>query len=217
MVVVIPQFVDMFAQNGVELPLLTRALLAVSDFFINRWYILAGAAAGATAGFRAWKATPAGAYMYGLIILKLPIVGKLMKQVYAARYARTISSMQAVGVDLPKAVSVTAKVILNKAIEKDLLASIDALNKGEPLSRQLEKINHFPVMINYITKLGEASGAMEELLGQIADFYDEESDTAISALTAMMEPLMIIVMAGIVVPVIMAIMTPMYQMYEQLM
>ena len=217
MLVVLPIFADMYADAGTALPALTQALLDVSDFMANRWYVIAGVIIAIVIGFKAWKSTDMGNTAFNKFKLKIPVVKKLIAKIYAARFSRTLASLGSAGVPLTTSLVVTARSVLNRHVEKELYKTVEGINRGELLSVQLERMGLLPPMIVYMVRLGEETGTMDDLLMQAADYYDEEAETAMAALTAMLEPLLIIVMAIIVVPILMAVLMPMFDMAGMMM
>lgn len=214
MVGVIPQFVKLFEQNNTSLPMITQILVTISDFTRQRWYILVTVVVVAILGFNFMLSSRKGRVAFDKFRLNLPIVSKMLKIIYAARYAQMLSSMNMAGVPLGKALGVTARSIGNAFIEEGLYEVSAAVNEGERLSTQLVKLGMLPLMLIHLTRLGEESGTMDELLDQAADFYDNESESAIQALTSLLEPLMIVIMAIILVPVLLGILLPIFNMYQ---
>jgi type IV pilus assembly protein PilC len=214
MVVVIPQFRTLFDQNNAELPGLTVLMITISDAFRYYWYIILGVAAAIVVGVKMWLSSPPGRLAFDRFKLKMPVVGKLLVKVYAARYSRTFSSLTSAGVPLIEAIRVTARSIINRHIEEELYEVANAVNRGEGLSGPLDKIEALPKTVVYMTRIGEESGTMSELLGRIADMYDDEAETALQALTALMEPAMIILMALIILPIVLAVILPVFSMYQ---
>jgi type IV pilus assembly protein PilC len=217
MVFVIPNFVGMYDMRGGELPKPTQILMSVSDFFIYRWYVLLLVVGGLVVGFRAWLSTDLGRTAFDTFKFHIPAVKKLLNKVYAARFSRTLSSLSATGVSLPVALTVTARSIINRKMEKELYKVVDGINRGEELSTLLERMTLLPDMVVYLTRLGEESGTMDTLLHQASEFYDEEADATLSALMALLEPALIIFMAMVVVPILIAVLLPMLGMYDMLM
>jgi type IV pilus assembly protein PilC len=213
LVFVIPQFAQLYADNNAELPMFTQLLLGASDFMVNYWYIFAGLIVLFSLAFHAWISTDGGRTKFDQIKIKIPAVKKLMLRVYASRFARSLSAFIMAGVPMTKGLEVTARSISNRYIEKQLYGVVEGVTQGKELSSELESIAVFPSMIVYLTKLGEESGTLDELMTQAADYFDNESESSISALTALMEPLLIIVMAAIVIPIIVAIILPVFNMY----
>jgi type IV pilus assembly protein PilC len=214
MLFVIPQFVSLFEQNDTALPLITQILVSMSDFFRSRWYVVLGVVLAFVVGFNFMLASRKGRIAFDKFRLELPIVAKMLKVIYASRYAQMLSSMNMAGVPLGTALGVTARSIGNAYIEQGLYEVSQAVNEGERLSTQLVKLGMLPLMLVHLTRLGEESGTMDELLDQAADFYDSESESAIQALTSLLEPLMIVIMAIILVPVLLGILLPIFNMYQ---
>ena len=214
LVFVIPQFTALYENNDAALPMFTQLLLGASDFVVNYWYFFAGAIVLFVLAFHAWKSTPAGGVAFDKFKLKVPGVKKLMLRVYASRFARSLSSFLMAGVPMTRGLEVTARAISNKYVEQKLYKVSEGITQGGELSAELDAIKVFPPMIVYLTKLGEESGTLDELLLQASDYFDDESETAISALVSLLEPLMIVIMAAIVIPIIVAIILPVFNMYN---
>lgn len=214
LVFVIPSFVGMYESSGAELPGITRMLVNLSDFVVARWYIILLVIAAIAVAVKIWLDSDRGRTAFDRFKLRVPVVGKLLTKVYAARYSRTLSSLSAAGVPLVHSLNVTARSLTNRYMEKDMYKVVEAVNRGEELSGLLERMGSLPPMIVYMTRLGEESGTMDELLSKAADFYDEESDSALQAITALLEPLMIILMAVIILPVLLAVLLPVFNMYN---
>jgi len=211
---VIPQFATLYESASADLPMLTQILINISEFVTNYWYITFGVILIAVVGTKLFLSTDYGRTKFDAIKLRFPVIKKLIAKIYASRYARTLSSLNTAGVPLIESLNVTARSIANRFIEKKLYSVIDEVVRGEPLSVPLERADVMPPMIVYMTKLGEESGMMDSLLEQTADFYDHESEIAIQTLTSILEPGMIIVMAAIIVPVIFAIILPVFNMHN---
>jgi len=214
LVFVIPQFTKLYEDNSAELPMFTQVLLNVSDFVVNYWYFFAIGITVIALTFYAWVSTDGGRTKFDKLKIRIPALKKLMLRVYASRYARSLSAFIMAGIPVTKGLEVTARSISNRYIEKQLYEVIKGITQGKVLSTELGTAAIFPSMIVYLTKLGEESGTLDELMAQAADYFDNESDTAISALVALLEPLMIIIMAAIVAPIIIAIILPVFNMYN---
>jgi len=217
LVFVVPAFSGMYADAGGELPAFTQALLGLSGFLQSYWYIVLLIAVGLVASFRIWLKTDAGRTAFDRLKFKMPVVNRLLNKIYAARFARTLSSLTATGVSLPNALNVTARSVVNRVMEKALYGVVDSINRGEELSACLERMDLLPDMIVYLTRLGEESGTLDTLLSQAADFFDDESDSALTAMMAMLEPMLILIMAAVVIPILLGVVQPMFGMFEMLM
>lgn len=216
MVVVIPNFESLFQQLNSELPAITVAVRDCSDFIIHKWYLLVAAIVVIVIGINVYRQTPSGETLFAKLALKLPIFGDLKIKTYSTRYARTISTLLSAGVPLIEALEVTAKTIENKLIREALLQAKDEVARGVPLSQPLKECGLFPPMVCHMTKIGEETGNIEDMLERLADYYDEEVEVATQSLTAAMEPMIIVVLAVVVCILIAAIMTPMLQMYKDM-
>jgi len=214
---VVPQFAQMYEDAGADLPVLTRMLMSMSDFILTRWYVIIAVVAGVMGGSKYVLSLDGPRTLYDAYKLDMPMLGKFIRKIYAARFSRTYSALSLAGVPVTKAISITARTVLNKHIEKSLYEVVEALQQGSRLSSQLEKIAVFPTMLTYVVKIGEESGTMDELLLKTADFFDDEADTAISALISLMEPTLIILLAAVVLPVLLGILMPLFGMFEHLM
>lgn len=213
LVIVIPTFVDMFNDMGLELPLTTRMLIGASDFIINRWYILLSVIVAFIAGFIYYSKSEIGKITLSGIKLKMPILGKMTTKVVASRFSRTMSTLLASGLPLLESLQIVAKVVDNYKVEQGLLHARDQVSKGMPLSKPIDDMGIFPPMITHMVRIGENTGQLEPILNKVADFYDSEVETAVSQLTTMLEPIIIVFLAVVVGFVVISIIQPMFQMY----
>lgn len=209
MTVIVPQFTSTFGELGAELPGITKAVMGVSDFIMQKWWIVLLIVAVVVAFITGFKKTERGAYLFGQLGLKAPLFGNLSVKSAAARLTRTLSTLVASGMSLVEAIHITAKIMTNEVVKQALLKAEQDVMQGIPLSVPLKESEVFPPMVPQMVKIGEETGSMEDMLSKIADYYDEEVEMATQSLMAAMEPLIIIVMAGVVVPIILAIMLPM--------
>lgn len=213
---VIPSFTSMFADMDMELPSITKAVMAASDFMMARWYIVVAVIVGVVLLFKWFKSTDYGEMLFAKIGLKLPMFGQLTVKTASARFARTISTLLAAGISLVDAVEITANIMDNRVVKDALLACKEEIVQGVPISVPLKNCGLFPPMVYQMAKIGEESGDMEGLLEKLADYYEEEVEMATQSLMAAMEPLIIIVLAGIVGVLVGAVMAPMASMYSGL-
>ncbi len=210
---VIPRYMVMFNDLGAELPAITLAVVAMSDFIINYWYILLLIVAGAVIGIKIYSKTNSGRRLLGSIVLKIPIVGDLSTKTASARFARTMSTMLAAGISLDEAIDITAGTMGNAVMQDALRDCRAEVMQGVSLSHPLEDSGYFPPMVYQMTRIGEEAGDMEGLLTKLAEYYEEEVEMATQSLMAAMEPMIIIVLALIVGFLVMAVMAPMISMY----
>ena len=213
---VIPSFTSMFADMDMELPGITKAVMAASDFMMQRWYLVIAVIVAIVFLFKWFKSTNFGELLFAKAGLKMPLFGQLTVKTSSARFARTISTLLAAGISLVDAVEITANVMENRIVKEALLACKDEIVQGIPISVPLKDCGLFPPMVYQMAKIGEEAGDMEGLLEKLADYYEEEVEMATQSLMAAMEPLIIIVLAGIVGVLVGAVMAPMASMYTGL-
>ena len=212
---VIPGFMDMFADMDMEMPPITLAVMSVSDFVVNRWYIILGVIALIALGWFVFTNSFTGKMFFAKVKLKLPLVGKLTQKTASARITRTLGTLIAAGIPLIEAVDITARTMDNLVIKKLLMESKEEVARGVPLSVPIRSSGIFPPMVTHMMKIGEETGSMEDMLNKIADYYDEEVEVSTQTLTAAMEPIIIVFLALVVGGLILAIMQPMFSMYDQ--
>jgi type IV pilus assembly protein PilC len=213
---VIPSFMSMFEDMNMEMPALTLAIMDMSDFVVTRWYVILAVIVVIILGFTAFKSSQTGRYFFAKVSLKIPIFGKINIKTACARFTRTLSTLLASGIPLMEAIDITARTIDNLVVKKVLMSSKEEVARGVPLSVPLLASHIFPPMVYHMTKIGEETGSMEKMLTTVADYYDEEVEEATSSLAAAMDPIIIIVLAIIVGTLVMAMMQPMFSMYDQL-
>ena len=213
MTVIVPNFTGTFDEIGAELPAITKAVMGVSDFIVNKWFIMLAIIIAVVAGIIGIKKTERGAYFFGQLGLKAPLFGNLTVKSAAARLTRTLSTLVASGMSLVEAIHITAKIMTNEVVKQAMFKAEQDVMQGVPLSTPIMESEVFPAMVPQMIKIGEETGSMEEMLSKIADYYDEEVEMATEALVAAMEPLIIIVMAGTVLPIILAVLMPMFSLY----
>lgn len=212
--VVIPNYVTMFADLGTDLPGITKAVMAASNFIQNYWFILVPLVVGIVVGVKAFSATDTGKHFFGKIAIKLPLTKDLVVKSASAQMARTLSTLLGSGVPLIEAVDIVSGTMTNIYFKEALEDAKDEITIGQPLSRPLERCGLFPPMVYHMTRIGEETGNTEDMLNKLADYYEEEVEMAVQTLMAAMEPLIIVVMAAIVSVLIAACMAPMVAMYQ---
>lgn len=211
---VIPQFSQMFDDLGSELPAATQMLVNLSNFLQHKWYILVIIVAAIVFGLKAFGKTEPGSLMYAKIGIKFPLFGNLTIKSAAATFSRTMATLMASGISLIDAVEQIAKMINNRIIREALLDAKTQIAKGVPLSKPLRDCGIFPPMLPQMTKIGEETGNIEDMMDKVADYYEMEVNDATDALTAAMEPLIIVIMGVVVGGIVMAIYSPMLSMYD---
>lgn len=211
---VIPQFSQMFDDLGSELPAATQMLVNLSNFLQHKWYILVIIVVAIVFGLKAFGKTEPGSLMYAKIGIKFPLFGNLTIKSAAATFSRTMATLMASGISLIDAVEQVAKMINNRIIREALLDAKTQIAKGVPLSKPLRDCGIFPPMLPQMTKIGEETGNIEDMMDKVADYYEMEVNDATDALTAAMEPLIIVIMGVVVGGIVMAIYSPMLSMYD---
>lgn len=214
MVGVIPQFAEMFKDLGSELPAATQLLINFSDFLREKWLLVIVIVAVVIFGFKAFGKTEAGSLLYAKIGMKAPLFGNLTIKSSAATFSRTMATLMASGISLIDAVEQVAKMINNRIIREALMDAKVQVSKGVPLSKPLRDCGIFPPMLPQMTKIGEETGNIEDMMDKVADYYEMEVNDATDALTAAMEPMIIVVMGVVVGGIVMAIYSPMLSMYD---
>ncbi len=214
LVKVIPSYTDMFDDLGTELPKITQMVVAASDFIIAYWFILLPVIIAIVLGLKAWFKTDSGQLAFSTFQLKVPAIKNLVIKSACSSLARTLSTLLAAGVGLTDAVGIVSDTMTNVLVRDALRFSRDEVMKGVPLSEPIEDSGLFPPMLYHMMRIGEEAGNSEEMLTKLADYYDEEVEMATQSLMALMEPAIILVLAGVVGVLIGAIMAPMLAMYQ---
>ena len=214
LVKVVPSFQETFDQAGGSLPGITLAVVAISNFLIAKWPFFIGGVIALVVAIRMFMKTDQGAVFFGTIAMKAPIFGNLTIKSASARLTRTLSTLMASGIPMVAAIEIVAKLMSNRLVQVAVEDAKNEVERGVALSQPLEDSGVFPPLLCHMTRIGEETGNMEEMLEKVADYYDEEVEAATQAVTAIMEPLIIILMAAIVVPIMLAIMAPMMSIYS---
>ena len=213
---VMPTFIQMFDENGVELPWLTRALLATSDFMTSQYLLIIATLFLAVFGYRMYAKTDHGKYTLSQMKLSIPILKPLNQKMIVSRFTRTLSTLLSSGIPLAQSIHIVSEVVQNKVAEQALQSVREELVKGEGLSGPILETKIFPPMLSSMIHIGEETGSLDDILAKTADFYDDELEAQIQATTALIEPLLIVVMGIIIATIVLAIMIPMFQMYTQI-
>lgn len=213
---VIPQFKSMFDDLGSDLPAFTKAALALSDSLQNTWYIWLIGIAVLILAYKLYVRTPNGSRVVAALKLKIPVFGSLSVKTACARFSRTLSTLMASGMPLIDSINICAKVLDNVLYKDALVETSRQVERGVSLTTPLEKSGLFPNMVIHMISIGEETGSMEEMLTNVADYYDEEVEMTTQQATALMEPIIIIIMALVVCALIAVIYGPMVQLYSDL-
>src|SRR5215212_3666953 len=213
---VIPTFAQLFAGLGAQLPLPTRIVIAASDGIVAYGWILVVAAGAAGYGLTSYYATNNGRRMIDRIMLKMPVLGDILRKVAVARFCRTLSTLLSSGVPILDGLDITARTSGNAIIEDAILLTRTGIERGETISGPLKETNVFPSMVTQMINVGETTGALDAMLAKIADFYEEEVDTAVAGLLTLMEPIMIAVLGGVVGGIVIAMYMPIFDLISKM-
>lgn len=214
---VVPIFATLFAGLGVNLPLPTRIVIGLSNFIGSIFGLLIFVALiGAVIALKVWYGTPAGRMAIDGILLKLPLIGLLLRKIAVARFTRTLGTLISSGVPILEGLDITARTAGNAVIEKALLQVRKALEAGRNLSEPLNESGVFPGMVTQMIGVGEQTGAMDAMLQKIADFYEDEVDAAVKDLLAAMEPMMIVFLGLVVGGIVISMYLPLFSLIGQL-
>ncbi len=213
MVVVVPMLASLFAESGQRLPLPTRIVITISNF-LKGWggLVLFGAIVGFIVGIVQWRKTERGLKTTDAIALKMPVFGDLIRKVSVAKFTRTLGTLLTSGVPILEGLMIVARTAGNKIVEEAILTTRQSVSEGKTLADPLTKSKVFPPMVTQMISVGEATGALDNMLSKIADFYDDEVDSAVATLTSLLEPMLMIFLGTTVGFVIVAMYMPIFQM-----
>jgi type IV pilus assembly protein PilC len=209
----VPVFTGIFKDLGGSLPTLTQYVVTMSDFLKNDWFIVFPGMGISLFSFKRWKKTPAGKAKWDAFTLKVPMkIGDVVLKVCMARFSRTLSTLIAAGVDIIKALEITGQTAGNAVVEDALRVVRERVHEGVPIAQPLVENAVFPPMVAQMVKVGEETGELDKMLAKIADFYEEEVDASIQALTSIIEPIMMIGVGLMVGVIIISMYLPMFKM-----
>jgi type IV pilus assembly protein PilC len=214
---VVPIFATLFAGLGVDLPLPTKIVIGMSNFVgsIFGLLIVVGIVAGIF-GLKIWYGTPQGRYFLDSVILKLPVLGILMRKIAVARFTRTLGTLISSGVPILEGLDITARTSGNAVVEKALFQVRRSLEEGKSLTEPLKESAVFPGMVTQMIAVGEQTGAMDAMLQKIADFYEDEVDVAVKDLLTALEPIMIVFLGIVVGGVVISMYLPLFTLIGKL-
>ena len=213
---VIPVFAQLFAGLGGELPFLTRAVVGASNFLGRFFPLIIAAIVLIYMAIKRYHKTERGRRVIDGFLLKLPVVGMLVRKIAVARFCRTLSTLTASGVPILDGLEITAKTSGNAIVEDAIMAVRKSVEEGKTISGPLAETKVFPPMVVQMVNVGEQTGALDQMLSKIADFYEEEVDTAVAGLMKLLEPVMIVVLGGIIGTIVTAMYMPMYAILQKI-
>lgn len=217
LIFIIPTFAKMFSDFGGTLPLPTRIVMGLSGFLRGQWYLLAAVAAASVYGFRRYRKTEAGCLKIDRTLLKIPAVGDILRKAAVARFTRTLGTLISSGVPILDGLNITARTAGNMVIHNAIMKTRVSIREGQTIAEPLRASEVFPPMVVQMISIGEETGALDEMLEKIADFYEQEVDTAVDGLTSIIEPIMIVLMGGVVGGMVVAMYLPIFKMVNVIM
>jgi type IV pilus assembly protein PilC len=210
---VIPVFEKMYKDMGnAKLPGATLVVVGISHGFVNRWYLIFGTIVGLIVAFVAVRRTEQGAEIIDRVLLRLPVLGPTLRKIVVARFTRTLGTLLASGVPILDALDICAKTAGNRVVQAGILKSKDKISEGHDMASPLAESKVFPTMVVQMIGVGEQTGAMDQMLTKIADFYEEEVDAAVSGLTSLIEPVMMAFLGVVVGGLIIAMYLPIFKL-----
>ncbi|HSG98652.1 MAG TPA: type II secretion system F family protein, partial [candidate division Zixibacteria bacterium] len=207
---IVPVFAQMFSGLGAELPEPTQIVMGISHFLQNNILYIFMGLVGFMVAFTFWVRTPKGRHIFDSFLLKLPVFGTLVRKSSVARFTRTLGTLLSSGVSIIEALEVTAKTAGNTVIARAINRAVLSIAEGETITGPLKESGVFPPMVTQMISVGEKTGGLDEMLSKIADFYDEEVDAAVSALTSIIEPIIIVFMGVVIGGILVAMYLPMF-------
>ncbi len=211
-VFVIPQLTSVLVESGAELPGSTRALIAISDFLVNQWWLILVVLVGVVVFYRYYSRTPVGRVQVDQFKLRAPILGKIFKKIYLTRFSRSLANLLASGIPLVRALGIVSDVVGNKVYQNLIERTIKEIEDGNPISTIFIKSKDVPTMLTQMLNIGEQTGRLDYILDKIAEFYAKEVETAVHNLVTLIEPLVMILMGVAVGILVSAILMPMYNL-----
>jgi type IV pilus assembly protein PilC len=209
---VIPVFSAMFASVGMELPLPTQIVIGLSTFLNQYWWMLLLGGAGTVVALRRYYATPGGQLVIDSLLLKVPVLGDVLRKSAVSRFTRTLGTLVSSGVSILDGLEITARTAGNRVVEDAVMQSRASIAGGDTIAGPLDKSGVFPPMVISMINVGEQTGGLDEMLSKIADFYDDEVDAAVSGLLSLLEPIMIVFLGVVVGGMIVAMYLPIFDM-----
>ncbi|HYV15439.1 MAG TPA: type II secretion system F family protein [Conexibacter sp.] len=211
----VPVFAKVFADFGGKLPPITQFTVNLSNLFTHQWYLMLGGVVAFVVSFRLWKKSSWGRPQWDALRLKTPFkIGSVVQKVALARWSRTLSSLVASGVPILQALEITGKTAGNTIVERAMADVIDSVKSGGTIAAPLREAPVFSSMVAQMVGVGEETGALDTMLTKVADFYEDEVETAVKGLTSLLEPLMIIVVGGIVGFIVISMYMPLFKVYD---
>jgi type IV pilus assembly protein PilC len=213
----IPVFIGVFKQFGGELPMVTKVTVGASNLLTGYWYVLFGVTALTVTGFRRWKASEKGRPQWDRFRLRIPCgIGMIVQKIALARWSRTLSALMTAGVPLLLALEITGRTAGNAVVEEAMGDVIASVRNGGTISGPLKDSSIFPGMVTHMLGVGEETGALDTMLSKVADFYEDQVEAAVKSLTSILEPVMIVVVGGMVGFIVISMYLPLFKVYDSI-
>jgi type IV pilus assembly protein PilC len=212
MVFVVPKIASMFTDSHQQLPFLTVMVMTISDFAVKYWYLLIATVIGIPVAIKTYYDSPEGRKVCDAIILGIPVMGTLVQRGSIARFSRTLATLLSAGVRIIDALDIAGATTGNYVLETAFGTAKAAISKGRPLAEPLSAIPYIPKMVSQMISIGEQTGNIDEMLNKVADFYDDEVENATAAMTSMIEPILMVVLGGIVAVIVIAMYLPLFNL-----
>lgn len=216
LVMVVPEVENLYHDMGEELPALTKFLVRGKDFFVEQWWLVALIVGGLVFGIFSFKKTPTGRKFFDMIKIKAPLFGPLMIKMYVSRYARTAEMLIATGVSMLDSIQIANRAPGNVVIEKEYAKSLEIIKGGKPLSEALKERQYMLPLVPQMASIGEESGKIDEMLAKAAQVYENEVDEQVANLSTLIEPILLVIMAGLVVVVLAGTLLPIYSLVQEI-
>jgi general secretion pathway protein F len=214
--VVLPQITELLASLNQPLPFYTRWIIAGSHFTRDFWWAIAAVVVAFVAAFRAAVRTERGRAAWDRFKLRVPVIGRLIRMLAISRFARTLSTLLSGGLPITRALQTASEVTGNTVLAEAIDAARTSITEGASVAAPLRASGHFPPMVTHMIEVGEQSGELESMLAKVSDTYEEQVETTVTRLTALLEPILILIMVGIVLVIILATLVPLLQITSSL-
>jgi type IV pilus assembly protein PilC len=208
MTVIVPKLSSIFEDAGAQLPVYTKIMLAISHFLVHSWYIVIGAVVGAVIAYIRWYHTEPGKKVMDRVLLKAPILGPILMKVNVARFARTFGSLMASGISVLDAINATKSALGSSVYREELAIVAQKVKNGRPMSEHIRESKNFPAIVGQMLSVGEETGQIDSILLKLAEFYEKEVDTVVSGITSIIEPILIMVLGGMVGFIVISVFGP---------
>ncbi len=212
MLFVIPSFAKMFEDFGGQLPGMTQFIINASNFMGKFWYIIFGVTVAILILIQRFHRTDRGREVIDAFLLKVPVMGTLIRKVAVAKFTRTLGTLISSGVPILEGLDIVAKTAGNRVVENAIIKTKIGISEGKTIAEPLQQTKVFPPMVVQMINVGEASGALDAMLGKIADFYDDEVDTTVDALSSLLEPILMVFLGGVIGYIVIAMYLPVFQL-----